>query len=488
MAGDPPFRLICAKFGKGGPMRAHDGGSHPTGPTTPSTLWLDKYRISPHLCRSAIRYRQFFGLGLGDARRINSQVIGASDAAKPAEAGRMCAEWCPTRAMVRRSSWPGRRRRAGGGVMATGHQVVPGAPTSADDAAAGPPMTAENATRPGWPDAAWPVSGAQPGPASGSPGYELPPHELVEHGSASRPSASWRGSGGRWLLWVFRVVLWAVLLLIGYRGVAAIVMGDPGPGSTSAAPPAASNQHGDKFPVALAEAYALQFGQVYLNFNQASAAQRSRGLAAFLPPGSDPTYGWNGAGAGTLQSEQVAGIRIVSTHRAVVTLLARVNGGLTELAVPIYANGSRMVVSGYPALLPAPAQASPPRAASARLDLATGHTLRSLLPAFFRAYASSDTVRPGALTASGRSMPGLGGSVRFAGIGRLRVAAAAGDIRRLTVTVIWKVGARPAPGQTALVAPPPELRMTYAMTVVRHRASWLVRSMSASAVQPWPAP
>jgi len=56
---------------------------------------------------------------------------------------------------------------------------------------------------------------------------------------------------------VFRVVLWAVLLLIGYRGVAAIVMGDPGPGSTSAAPPAASNQHGDKFPVALAEAYAL---------------------------------------------------------------------------------------------------------------------------------------------------------------------------------------------------------------------------------------
>jgi len=165
-----------------------------------------------------------------------------------------------------------------------------------------------------------------------------------------------------------------------------------------------------------------------------------------------------------------------------------VNGGLTELAVPIYANGSRMVVSGYPALLPAPAQAFPPRAASARLDLATGHTLRSLLPAFFRAYASSDTVRPGALTASGRSMPGLGGSVRFAGIGRLRVAAAAGDIRRLTVTVIWKVGARPAPGQTALVAPPPELRMTYAMTVVRHSASWLVRSISASAIQPWPAP
>jgi hypothetical protein len=288
---------------------------------------------------------------------------------------------------------------------------------------------------------------------------------------------------------VFRVLLWTVLLLIGYRGVAAIVMDSPGPGSSWVAPPVASGSgQAGKFPVALAQAYALQFGQVYLNFSHANAARRSRGLAAFLPAGSDPTFGWNEAGARALQSEQVAGIKIVSTHRAVVTLLARVNGGLIELGVPIYAAGSRMVVSGYPALLPAPAQASPPRAARVRLDPVAGRRLRLLLPAFFRAYASSDTVRRGVLTAGGESFPGLGGSVRFAGISRLRVAAAAGDIRRLTVTVVWKVGARSATGQATPVAPPPELRMSYAMTVVRHRASWLVRSMSASAIQPWPAP
>src|SRR5215467_2311878 len=221
-------------------MCAHNGDCHPTGPMRPSMGWSDKYRIPAHLCRSGIPYRQAFGAGLGHSRRINSQVIGASDAAKPAEAGRMCAEWCPTRAMVRRSSWPGRRRRAGGGVMATGHQVVPGAPASADDAAAGPPVTAENATRPGWPDATWPVSGAQAGPAAGPLGYQVPPDELVERGTATKPSETWRGSGGRWLVWVFRVVLWAVLLLIGYRGVAAIVMGYPGPGSNpTAAPPTA---------------------------------------------------------------------------------------------------------------------------------------------------------------------------------------------------------------------------------------------------------
>jgi hypothetical protein len=285
---------------------------------------------------------------------------------------------------------------------------------------------------------------------------------------------------------VFRIVLWTVLLLIGYRGIAAIVMGEPGPGGSPAASAAANGggQSG-QFPATLAKAYALQFGQVYLNFREANAAHRSRSLAAFLPPGSDPMFGWNGAGTRTLQSEQVAGIRITGAHRAVVTLLAKVNGGLIELGVPIYSNGSRMVVSGYPALLPAPAQASPPRAAGAHFDPVAGHSLRSVLPAFFRDYASQGAVRHGVATEAGKSLRGLGGAVRFGGISRLRVSAATGDTRHLTVTVVWKVGARQAAGQ---VAQPAKLSMSYEMTVVRHRASWLVRSISASAIQPWPAP
>jgi conjugative transposon protein TcpC len=371
--------------------------------------------------------------------------------------------------------------------MATGHQVVPGAPASADDAAAGPPMTAENATRPVWPDAAWPADYAGSAGSPGPVGYQLPSEERVEREGATKPPRLWRGSGGRWLVWVFRVVLWAVLLLIGYRGVAAIVLGYPGPGGTSTSPSAASGGQTGQFPATLAQAYALQFGQVYLNFSEANATQRSRGLATFLPPGSDPMFGWNGAGTRTLQSEQVAGIRVLSVHRAVVTLLARVNGGLIELGVPIYANHGRMVVSGYPALLPAPARAAPPRQANARFDPAAGRTLRLLLPTFFRAYASNDAVRRGSSTAAATSLPGLGGAVKFAGISRLRVAANTGDIRHLTVTVVWQVGPRPATSQTTPAASA-EFSMSYAMTVVRHRASWLVRSISASAVQPWPAP
>ena len=44
----------------------------------------------------------------------------------------------------------------------------------------------------------------------------------------SRSGRTWGGAGGRWLVWVFRGIAWAVLLLIGYRGVVAILSNDSG--------------------------------------------------------------------------------------------------------------------------------------------------------------------------------------------------------------------------------------------------------------------
>jgi hypothetical protein len=373
--------------------------------------------------------------------------------------------------------------------MATGNQVVPGAPASAEHAAAGPPVTAEHAARPDGPQATWPLTPAQ---AAAQARRQVPPEERARREAARKPPRIWPGSGGRWLVWIFRALLWTVLLLIGYRGVAAIVMGTPGPGSAPAppvAPAAAGGGQAGGFPVALAQAYALEFGQVYLNFDPARAAQRSRSLAAFLPQGSDPMFGWNGGAARILQSEQVAGVQVTGAHRGVVALLARVNGRLVELGVPVYATGSGMSVSGYPALLPAPAPVTPPRQPRARPDLAAKSSLSSLLPGFFRAYAAGDAVRLGVLTA-GRSFPGLDGAVRFVRIAHLSVPASAGATRHLAVTVVWQVGARSGSGQAARqaahAAPPARLSMSYAMTVVRHRASWLVRSIGASAVQPWP--
>src|SRR5262245_34660982 len=318
--------------------------------------------IQPYLCRSTPLNQAIIADGLVLGRGIISHAIGASEAANTTETGRIAAGWCPRRGMVRRCSWPGRRRRAGGGVMATGNQVLPGAPVTGEHMAAGRPETAEHVT-----------GLAQPLAVGQLDARQAPP-------STRR---LWSGAGGRWLVWTARVVLWAVVLLIGYRGVGGVVVGYPGLGGT-APPEAGSGNEVRGFPSALAQAYALEFGRAYLNFNPANAVQRARSLSAFLPPGTDPELGWNGAASSTLQSEQVADVHVLNSHRAVITLLARVNGNLVELGVPIYARHRALAVSGYPALLPAPGQVVPPALASVRQDRAAMRSLSRLLPGFFR--------------------------------------------------------------------------------------------------------
>src|SRR4029077_4195279 len=66
-------------------------------------------------------------------------------------------------------------------------------------------------------------------------------------GRKDRIASGWRGAGGRWLVWVFRVVVWLVLLLIGYRGVTAIMEG----GTSSGSAPAPAASPGNAFPSAL---------------------------------------------------------------------------------------------------------------------------------------------------------------------------------------------------------------------------------------------
>jgi len=72
------------------------------------------------------------------------------------------------------------------------------------------------------------------------------------------------------------------------------------------------------------------------------------------------------------------------------------------------------------------------------------------------------------------------------------VPAGTGATRQVTVTVRWRLGsALPVAGQagqTHLATSHIELTMSYAMTVVRHRASWLIRSIGAAATQHWPSP
>ncbi len=374
---------------------------------------------------------------------IDSQIAGASADVNAASD----AEWSPKGVRVRRNSLLRRRRRAGGGAMVR-------------------KATLDRSLRP---DGIAPAEEAVHGATE--------PDELTGRRPAQR-----RGAGGRWMVWAFRAVIWAVLLIIGFRGVMAIVGGDRPSGSGSA--PAAGSSG---FPVGLAEAFALQFGNVYLNFSPRTAARRANNLVPFIPVGADPQFGWNGSGSQQLQSEQVASISVQDAHHAVVRLLAQVSTGLIELGVPVYAAQGGLVVSAEPALLPGPVRASPPAPSSPPTDSAAVNALNNQLPEFFRAYASGDQQTLGRFLAPGASVTGLGGAVTFASIAGMEVPTG-GPTRRIAVSVVWQLPGQSASGtkikSSSVNDAPAGLEMTYEMTVVKQNGSWYVQAIGPSAQQP----
>jgi Conjugative transposon protein TcpC len=308
---------------------------------------------------------------------------------------------------------------------------------------------------------------------SAGPGPGVLENEPALQGPGAPAGRSWSGSGGRWLLWPLRVVLWATLLIIAYRGVTAIIF------HQASAPPAdgaASGSAAGQFPVTLAEAYATEFGQAYLNFSPATQAQREQELAAFVPPSvaaANPDLGWNGTGQMRLQSEQVAGIAVQDSQRAVVTLLATVNGQLMELGVPVIASDGSVVVAGEPAWLPAPQQISPPAPASQGSDPVARSELMNELPAFFQAYADGDSAALSRFEVRGVSLTGLGGTVAFDSIAGLQVPPG-GATRQITVSVIWQL-----PDQAS--ASVTKLEMAYRMSVVDLQSGkWYVNEISAA--------
>jgi len=304
---------------------------------------------------------------------------------------------------------------------------------------------------------------------------------LADGSLAADPAGgSWRGAGGRWLVWTMRVLLWAVLLIIAFRGLTAIVFDQArSPSADGTTSPAAA---GGQFPATLAEAYAADFSQVYLNFNSQDQGQREQALAAFVPASvlaANPNLGWNGTGQLSLQSEQVVGIKVQDPQHAVVTLLASVNGQFMELGVPIAASGTGVVVSGEPAWLPAPPQVSaPPTPASPSDPVAQGQ-LNTELPAFFQAYASGDSAALNRFLARGVSLTGLDGAVSFGSIAALHVPPG-GASRQITVTVIWQLPQQPGSAAENL-GMASKLEMTYGMSVVDlPSGKWYVKEIGAT--------
>jgi hypothetical protein len=270
-----------------------------------------------------------------------------------------------------------------------------------------------------------------------------------------------------------RIVLWAAILIVLYRGVTAIAFNETrasSSGNSTAAPSSTS-----QFPVTLAEAYVMQFGRVYFNVSPSNAAQRMQELGAFLPAAvlnnQSQQFGISGPATMQLESESVAGIDLGSaqSHSAVVTLLAMVNGKLMEFAVPVYAPSGAIVITGLPALLPAPPMASLPQGQLPPADPQAASQLQQQLPAFFGAYANGNSAELGRYLAPGASVTGLGGEVTFGNIVHLYVPQG-GTTRAITVTVNWQLTGQQG-GFTA----------TYGMSVTDLQGGkWYVEDIRAS--------
>lgn len=319
-----------------------------------------------------------------------------------------------------------------------------------------------------------PKTAAYPGAVDASGGvetYDYPPSgwDPEARRGGRRP---WRGSGGRWRVWIGRFLLWAciiVLLVNGVRAEFERFTADP-----AQTPQTPRQDAKAAFPVPGASAYAVQFAGIYLNYDQQNPAAREQSLQFFLPEGMDGQFGWNGTGQLQVQSVQAAGADVRDANNAVVTVLAQANGRWLQLAVPVYAKDGRFAVSGEPALLPPPPRAQlPQRPAGTERDTGLENELQQTLVGFFKAYASGDTVNLSRFS-DDESVTGLAGAVTFGQLKEVNAPNGTAERRDITATVSWQIpSSRPrgAPG---------ELEQTYQLSVVKKDGTWYVRDIHGS--------
>jgi hypothetical protein len=287
----------------------------------------------------------------------------------------------------------------------------------------------------------------------------------------------WSGGGGRWLVWTGRIILWALIAVIVVNGVRApFERFTQGSSSTPNEVPVAN--HG--FPVDRGMAFAAQFAGVYLNFSPADAPSRAGKLAAFLADGMDQQMGWDGNGKLAAVAIQPYDIDAADADNAVVTVAFQSGARRMMLSVPIYYSadgGGRFVVSGRPAILPAPARADLPQVAKPENDDAVAAELKPQLEDFFKNYGLGDSAGLQRYVAAGKSITSFGGAFTFAELGDI-VVPVGGATREVQVEVTWIVPngstASPDPTATDPNAAGARLQQAYRLTVEKQGDKWYV--------------
>ncbi|MFA1545127.1 conjugal transfer protein [Actinomadura chokoriensis] len=317
---------------------------------------------------------------------------------------------------------------------------------------------------------------AAPGRAlttSVDPSWGLPEQDARRGRSGrggSRTGGRWGGSGGRWWVWVGRAVLWALILVILVNGVRAPFERFTADESSGGAATASKPPKSAGFPSSAAGAFAIQFANVYLNYDQNGAPAREAQLRTFLPDGADAQFGWNGVGRMQVQSVQVAGVDARDASNATVTLLARTADRWLRLAVPVYADKSgSLVVSARPALLPPPTKAQLPQDGVDDRDTALETELKPFLGTFFQEYATGNQEALSRFS-DGTTIAGLAKSVTFMQVKEVIAPKGPDGERTVTAMVVWQ----PAGGGGG------ELEQSYQLTMVKKGTTWLVRDIRGS--------
>ncbi|MEO3782463.1 conjugal transfer protein [Actinocorallia sp. B10E7] len=281
------------------------------------------------------------------------------------------------------------------------------------------------------------------------------------------PRKQWSGGGGRWWIWVGRALLWTFVLVVIVNGIRAPFerFTAETPSSTTSA-----DDGKPKFPQTQASAYALQFAQVYLNYDENASGGRQEELARFLPEGADAQFGWDGLGQLSAQHIQLLSVQVKDVNNAIVDIAAKVGSRWITLAVPVYARDGAFVISGPPALLEAPKKAQLPQEGGGEHDEELEAQLKTQLTGFFEAYGNSNALNLQRYTEGG-AITGLGSAVNLETILEVDAPPGDSDERTVTATVQWKVPPTQPRGTEG------RLTQTYELVVVKKSDQWNVRSI-----------
>jgi hypothetical protein len=309
-----------------------------------------------------------------------------------------------------------------------------------------------------------------------------PPPDVTEHwldsSTKHRRAAQLTGglgrarsavSGSRWLVWIGRTILWALVLVLLLHGIASLWRPN-GPATAPSQPLAPS----PSFPVKGAEAFAVRFAHDYLTWDAATPGVRADALAPYVADGVDKQLGWAGNGQQIAVLVLPTQTVVLSENAALVTVAAQVTGlnapRWLHLQVPVYAEGSeQFLVTDAPALVPPPAKAASPPEPLLATDLAVADQLREPLIAFFKAYAGSNPNELSYLLVPGAQIRTLNGVVTFADL-QLTVPYGKDNRRDVTAKVRW---ADQVTGST--------FTQTYQVTVVQQKdGRWYIAGLGAN--------